>query len=142
MIFNFRPSNAKLTTASVTSEGTEARDSDSIIESVESHQIEQGLSVDGQADMIDEECIVFLKYRDLAEEFLKCASVCHECLVETDDQGKRYFQSSSPDEIAICQRLKEIGVEFQGIRKNKSYVKFFSEKRTFQMKMVGRRCFL
>lgn len=58
--------------------------------------------MDGQADMIDEECIVFVKYRDLTEEFLKCASICHECLVETDDSGKRYFQSSSPDEIAIC----------------------------------------
>lgn len=47
MIFNFKPSNAKLTTASVTSDTTDAKDSDSIIESVESRQIDQGLSVDG-----------------------------------------------------------------------------------------------
>jgi hypothetical protein len=67
------------------------KDNESLIGSIASNMMEQGLSVDGQADMNDFEDIVFLKYRDLIEEYLKCAAICHECLVETDNNGKRYF---------------------------------------------------
>jgi magnesium-transporting ATPase (P-type) len=41
--------------------------------------------------MIDEGNITFWHYRELTEEFLKCAAICHECLVESDNKGKSYF---------------------------------------------------
>lgn len=137
VMFNFKNQQNKVSLNSINEEPSNFKDNDSLIESVTSNLIEQGLSVDGFADFNDDENIVFLKYQDLIEEYLKCASICHECLVETDDNGKRYFQSSSPDEVAICQRLKEIGVEFQGVRKEKGYVKFFGEKRIFDVEMVS-----
>lgn len=56
-----------------------------------SNLVEQGLSVDGKADFNDYENIIYLKYKDLIEEYLKCASICHECLIETDEDGQRYF---------------------------------------------------
>jgi magnesium-transporting ATPase (P-type) len=112
------------------------KDTESLIDSVQSNMIEQGLSVDGNADLNDKEIIVFERYKELIEEYLKCASVCHECLVETNREGKRYFQSSSPDEVAICQRLKEIGVDFQRESKGIRYVKFFGRDLHFNMEMI------
>jgi magnesium-transporting ATPase (P-type) len=38
--------------------------------------------------------------------------------------------------VAICQKLKEFGVEFQGIRKEVGYVKFFDQPRIFHMEMI------
>lgn len=128
--------NSSQKTTSNNNEETDNRDNISLIDSVGSTVFEQGLSVDGHADMNDFENIVATKYKQLTEEYLKCAAICHECLVNTDEDGNRSFQSSSPDEIAICQRLKEIGVEFQGIRKEKGYVKLFKEDRIFEMLMV------
>lgn len=80
--------------------------------------------------------VVFEDYRELAIEFLKCGSLCHEVLVESKE-GKKMYQSSSPDEVAICQRLKEIGIEFKGMNQGISEVNFFGERKSFELKMVS-----
>jgi len=45
-------------------------------------------------------------YTALSREFMTCASLCHELLVEVkkekDGTETRTYQGSSPDEIAIC----------------------------------------
>ena len=81
------------------------------------------------------EDIIFTSYTELVKEFLLCGSLCHEVLVESEDGNKKY-QSSSPDEVAICQRLKEIGVEFLGTNMSVSSVKFFTERMKYDVKMV------
>ena len=97
----------------------------------------------------------FTSYNELVKEFFSCVSLCHELLVEEEDESdnadndnlsethdkdpmikkstrlehgkdeestglkrnkvkikKMAYHGSSPDEIAICKKAKEMGVEF------------------------------
>lgn len=76
-------------------------------------------------------------YHQITKEFILCASLCHEILVEEDKEtGKKKYQGSSPDEIAICNGAKKIGSEFLGSSLGESKVDFFGEKMKFEVKMV------
>ena len=92
-------------------------------------------------------------YHELAREFLICASLCHECLVEKvkvkkkgrseqleggggEQKFVKRFQGSSPDEIAICSGAKKIGVEFLGNQLGISRVDFLGEEMKFEVKIV------
>lgn len=61
---------------------------------------------------------VFRSYTELTREFMICASLCHEIMVETkkEDDGTiiKSYQGSSPDEIAICLGARSCGYEFLG----------------------------
>lgn len=82
--------------------------------------------------------IFFDNYKQLSEEFLKCGSLCHEVLIESKNE-KHCYQSSSPDEVAICQRLKEIGVEFKGLNLGTSKVSHFGNVSEYEVKMVRKK---
>lgn len=86
----------------------------------------------------EDDSVFYDKYNQLVEEFLKCGCLCHEVLVENKN-GKSMYQSSSPDEVAICQKLKEIGVEFLGLNLGESKVNFFGEERNYEVKMVRKK---
>lgn len=79
-------------------------------------------------------------YTALTREFMTCASLCHELLVETkkekDGSESRTYQGSSPDEIAICQGIKRCGVEFMGNSLGVSYLDFLGEKHEWETLMV------
>ena len=80
-------------------------------------------------------------YYELTREFLICASLCHECLIEKVKQKNgeidSKFQGSSPDEIAICTGAKKIGAEFLGNQLGISKVNFLGEELKFDVKIVS-----
>jgi magnesium-transporting ATPase (P-type) len=77
-------------------------------------------------------------YKELSKEFLICASLCHECLIERNQEGKFVkYEGSSPDEIAICKGLRDIGVEFKGTVFKVSTVQYFDQLLKFERKMVN-----
>lgn len=79
----------------------------------------------------------FKTYHQLSKEFALCAALCHEILVEEDEETKeRKYQGSSPDEIAICAGAKKIGSEFRGNSLGISKVNFLGEELEFEVKMV------
>lgn len=83
----------------------------------------------------------FHTYQDLISEFLTCASLCHECIIEkkTEKNSKisvSTYQGSSPDEVAICTSMKQIGSEFLGNQLGTSTLNFFGLEKKFQVKMV------
>lgn len=80
----------------------------------------------------------FKTYNQLCREFILCAALCHEILVETDEEtGKKNYQGSSPDEIAICNGMKEIGCEFQGNSLGISKVDYLGKEIDVKVKMVS-----
>jgi len=60
--------------------------------------------------------------------FLRCACLAHECIIDKDQEGKESYQSPSPDEIAICTKLKEIGAEFKGLADGIARFNFFGKE--------------
>lgn len=80
-------------------------------------------------------------YGDLAREFMTCASLCHELLVETkkenDGSVSKSYQGSSPDEIAICNGAKKIGVEFMGNSLKISKIDFLGEIQDWEVMIVS-----
>lgn len=79
----------------------------------------------------------FKSYNQLCREFVLCAAFCHEILVETDDDtGEKRYQGSSPDEIAICNGMREIGCEFEGNSLGISKADFMGETVDVKVKMV------
>ena len=59
-------------------------------------------------------------HKQLADQFLKCMTLCHECIVDRDT-GK--YTGPSPDEIAILETAKKIGFNYQMIGVNKIQIK-------------------
>ena len=55
----------------------------------------------------------------LFQEFLVLMAVCHTVIPETDDSGKITYQASSPDESALVNAARDLGVVFH-TRKPKS----------------------
>jgi len=51
-------------------------------------------------------------YQELTEEFLLAAAICHECVIEVDVSQRINYHGPSPDEIAICKGVSNIGVVF------------------------------
>lgn len=80
-------------------------------------------------------------YTDLTREFMTCASLCHELLVETkkekDGSVTKTYQGSSPDEIAICTGAKRIGVEFMGNSLKVSKIDFLGELQDWEVLIVS-----
>jgi magnesium-transporting ATPase (P-type) len=80
-------------------------------------------------------------YTDLTREFMTCASLCHELLVETkkekDGSISKAYQGSSPDEIAICSGAKKIGVEFMGNSLKVSKIDFLGEIQEWEVLIVS-----
>lgn len=42
--------------------------------------------------------------------FLLCIALCHTCLPETDEKGKLGFQAASPDELALIEAARDLGL--------------------------------
>ncbi len=80
----------------------------------------------------------FKSYQELISEFLLCASLCHDCVVEMNAEQQYSYQGPSPDEIAICRGSRDIGSIFKGRNSDgKAEVDIFGKTRYFQIKMVS-----
>lgn len=63
--------------------------------------------------MTVEKLILEIKdHKQLCDLFLKCLSICHECLLDRDTNK---FIGPSPDEIALLETCKKLGFTFQSI---------------------------
>lgn len=92
----------------------------------------------------------YTNYQELVSEFIICASLCHECIVDNPAAGRTdtlkdaekpeksqlNYQGTSPDEVAICRSMKEIGSEYLGSKFGISRLNFFGDEKKFQIKMV------
>lgn len=92
----------------------------------------------------------FTTHQELISEFIMCASLCHECIVEEPAPARKniikegeesdvigsIYQSSSPDEVAICNSMKQIGSEYLGSKFGISRLNFFGNEKNFKVKMV------
>ena len=50
---------------------------------------------------------------DLVREYFYLLALCHDCVLEKDEDGMRY-QGESPDEIALVKTAKQMGYMFNG----------------------------
>ena len=46
---------------------------------------------------------------------MQAICLAHECTAETDQNGKRQFQSASPDEITLLSFVDGLGFSFGGV---------------------------
>lgn len=84
----------------------------------------------------EDTAIVYRTYKELVELFMTCASLCHENVVDKDLSGLQYL-GPSPDDIAICKGLSQIGVSYLGKNSDDEItVKFIETDRKFHLKMV------
>ena len=85
---------------------------------------------------IEDYPIVYKTYKELVEQFMTCASLCHENVVDKDISGLHYL-GPSPDDIAICKGLDQIGISYLGKNSDDQItVKFKGQEKTFHLKMV------
>lgn len=54
--------------------------------------------------------------KQLNQYFLRCLSLCHECLVETEESGDVFYIGQSPDEIALVDSASRIGFKYTKIK--------------------------
>ena len=76
-------------------------------------------------------------YQELTEEFLLAAAICHECVIEVDVSQRLNYHGPSPDEIAICKGVSQIGAVFANRDIDGSVcVKMRNRDRNIQVLMV------
>jgi magnesium-transporting ATPase (P-type) len=63
-------------------------------------------------------------------------SICNECLIETDDDGKIGYTSPSPDEIALAQAASQFGVKLISRKGKNSEVTFHGLPINFTIEMI------
>ena len=84
---------------------------------------------------------VLQSYTELTREFMTCAALCHELLVEVkkekDGTETKSYQGSSPDEIAICLGAKQCGIEFLGTTLGSSKIDFFGDLQSWEVLIVS-----
>lgn len=84
---------------------------------------------------------VLQTYTELTREFMTCAALCHELLVEVkkekDGSETKSYQGSSPDEIAICLGAKQCGIEFMGTTLGASKLDFLGEAESWEVLIVN-----
>jgi phospholipid-translocating P-type ATPase (flippase) len=56
--------------------------------------------------------VVYKNQTDLVKEFFFLLSVCHDCLVDTNEEGVSSYQGQSPDEITLVDAAKRLGYEY------------------------------
>ncbi|CAG9311668.1 unnamed protein product [Blepharisma stoltei] len=54
--------------------------------------------------------------QQINEFFLRCLSLCHECLIENNDSGAISYVGQSPDEIALVDSASRIGFKYTKIK--------------------------
>jgi len=69
--------------------------------------------------------VSFKSQQELVNEFLFLLSVCHDCIVEKDDEGNVGYQGQSPDEITLVDAAKRLGYEFTGANSQSKHVNIF-----------------
>ena len=69
--------------------------------------------------------VTYKMVSDLTKEFLFLLSVCHGCLVDTNEEGVSSYQGQSPDEITLVDAAKRLGFEFTGSNSLYKNVKIF-----------------
>ena len=79
---------------------------------------------------------LYTSYEELTEEFITCAALNHECVLDKKSDGTLKYEGSSPDEIAICKGAKKIGCEFKGNELGTSSLDYFGTKLKYEVKMV------
>ena len=97
---------------------------------------------DYENESIKSSTVTFRTYKELIEEQLKAMALCHDAFVDSSSKSYKFYHSTSPDEIAILNGIRDIGVEFMGdeqgdIRK----VEFFKKSIQFHQKIVKKLLF-
>lgn len=71
--------------------------------------------------MIVEKLVLEIKdHKQLADLFIKCLSICHECLLDSETDK---FIGPSPDEIALLDTCRKLGFTFQSLTDKKITLK-------------------
>lgn len=87
----------------------------------------------------EDEGMILRSYQDIIVEFLMCASVCHDCVVERNVSQKLTYHGPSPDEIAICKGANLIGCKFiSKDSQGRCDLDIFGEERHPTVKIVRR----
>lgn len=75
-------------------------------------------------------------YAQLLRRFMLCVTCAHECIIDKAEDGSQTYQSSSPDEMAILTKMKEIGTEFMGVRNGVLKFDFFGTISHYRLELV------
>ncbi|CAG9321794.1 unnamed protein product [Blepharisma stoltei] len=66
----------------------------------------------------DEKMQSFSKQSEPLDHFFRCMSLCHECLVESNNNGDVDYIGQSPDEIALVDAARHLGYRYWKIKNN------------------------
>ena len=86
---------------------------------------------DEDEESIESSTLAFRTYKELIEEQLKAMALCHDAFVDSGSKSYKFYHSTSPDEIAILNGIRDIGVEFMGDEGDSRIVKFFKKNLNF-----------
>ena len=105
---------------------------DNRLNNIQQGKIEENKSVKLSLSYRDDpECkkpiVTYETQLDLFKEFLLLLSVCHDCLVDTDEDGVSSYQGQSPDEITLVDAAKRLGYEYLRATSTSKIVKIFGE---------------
>jgi phospholipid-transporting ATPase len=84
---------------------------------LQKHLIEGGPPVDdvemyeGEDDMLK-----LNNHGEMIDQFLRCLSLCHECLMDKDDLGDVMYIGQSPDEIALVDCARHLGYKYIAVK--------------------------
>ena len=77
--------------------------------------------------------IVYKTQRQLVNEFFLLLSVCHDCLVDIDEDGKVNYQGQSPDEITLVDAAKRLGHQFAGANSTSKSVTIYGQTKKIKV---------
>jgi magnesium-transporting ATPase (P-type) len=69
--------------------------------------------------------LTFKNQIDLAREFLFLLAVCHDCILDTNEEGVSTYQGQSPDEITLVDAAKRLGFEFFSANSTSKNIRIF-----------------
>lgn len=65
------------------------------------------------------------------DEYFYLLSLCHDCVLERDDQGTRY-EGESPDEIALVKTAAQVGFMFTGATSGYKNLKVHNQNKNIE----------
>ena len=81
-------------------------------------ELDKGLPGDKPTDLklfyksTGQEAYSYTSQHELVKEYFLLLSLCHDCVVEKDDNGEVRYQGESPDEIALVKTASQVGFMF------------------------------
>ena len=77
--------------------------------------------------------VVYKTQKELVNEFFFLLSVCHDCLVDIDDDGEVNYQGQSPDEITLVDAAKRLGHQFAGANSTSKSVTIYGQTKKIKV---------